>query len=115
MQTPTEAVLLRIFVTEDSRHGLRPLYEAIVEQAFELGMAGATVLPGPTGFGHGGRVRSELNVDAGPHLPMVVEIVDSEEMIDRFLPVVDSLMDSGLVTVERVKALRYPAACPTGR
>ena len=113
MQTPTEAVLLRVFVGEDDRHGGRPLYAAIVERALEMKMAGATVLPGPEGFGQSRHIRSELSVDAGPRQPMVVEIVDTEEQIERFLPVVDGMVESGLVTLEKVRAIRYGP--PSGR
>jgi len=110
MPMPVEAVLLRVFVGTDDCHGERALYEAIVERARQMGMAGATVLPGPEGFGRSRHIRSELSVDAGPRQPMVIEIVDSEEQIDRFLPVLDGMMDSGLVTLENVRAIRYPAA-----
>ena len=107
MPMPVEAVLLRVFVGTDDRHGERALYEAIVRRAREMGMAGATVLPGPEGFGRSRHIRSELSVDAGPRQPMVVEIVDTEEQIERFLPVVDRMVASGLVTVEKVRAIRY--------
>jgi uncharacterized protein len=70
-------------------------------------MAGATVLPGPEGFGRSRYVRSELNVDAGLRLPVVVEIIDSEEQINRFLPIVHEMVESGLVTLEKVRAIRY--------
>jgi PII-like signaling protein len=113
MQTPSEAVLLRVIVGEDDRHGERALYEAIVERALEMGMAGATVLPGPQGFGPSGHIRSELSVDAGPRQPMVVEIVDTEEQIDRFLPVLDGMMESGLVTLEKLRAIHWGS--PPGR
>lgn len=106
MQTPVEAVLLRVFVGTDDRHGERALYEAIVERAREMKLAGATVLPGPEGFGPSRHVRSELGVDAGPRQPMVVEIVDSADQIDRFLPILDTMVASGLLTLERVRAIR---------
>ena len=70
-------------------------------------MAGATVLPSPEGFGRSRWVRSELIVDAGPRLPMVVEIVDSEENVDRFLPMLHEMVESGLVTLEKVRAIHY--------
>ncbi len=79
MTAPVEAVLLRIFVSEADRFHGRPLYESIVMKALEKKMAGATVLPGPKGFGHARRIRSDVNVDASPRSPMVVEIVDSKE------------------------------------
>jgi uncharacterized protein len=106
LQAPVEAVLLRVFVGEDDRHGEVALYQAIVERALAMRMAGATVLPGPEGFGPSRHIRSELSVDAGPRQPMVVEIVDSEEHINRFLPVLDSMVESGLVTLEKVRVIR---------
>jgi PII-like signaling protein len=106
MQTPVEAVLLRVFVGADDCHGERALYEAIVERAREMKLAGATVLPGPEGYGQSRHIRSELSVDAGPRQPMVVEIVDSAAQIDRFLPVLDTMVESGLVTMEKVRAIR---------
>lgn len=107
MQQPSEAVLLRVFICEDDHYGHRPLCHAIIERALEMRMAGATVLPGPEGFGQSHVIRSELGVDAGPRLPLVIEIVDSEGQIDRFLPALDEMMESGLVTIERVKAIRF--------
>jgi uncharacterized protein len=106
MQVPVEAVLLRVFVGTDDRHGEWALYEAVVERAREMKLAGATVLPGQEGFGQSRHVRSELSVDAGPRQPMVVEIVDSADQIDRFLPVLDGMVESGLVTLEKVRAIR---------
>lgn len=103
-----EAVLLRVFVGEEDRYRGQPLYEAIVALALERRMAGATVLPGPDGFGISRSLRTEINIDAGPRSPMVVEIVDTEERINRFLPALDDMMDSGLVTLEKVRAIRYP-------
>jgi PII-like signaling protein len=110
MRIPVDAVLLRVFVGADDRYGERPLYEAVVERARGMAMAGATVLPGPEGFGQSRRIRSELSVDAGPRQPMVIEIVDTEEQIDRFLPVLDGMMISGLVTLEKVRMIEYGRA-----
>jgi PII-like signaling protein len=107
METPVEAVLLRVFVGADDRHGEQALYETIVERARRMKLAGATVLPGPEGYGQSRRIRSELSVDAGPRQPMVVEIVDSATQIDRFLPVLERMVESGLVTMEKVRAIRY--------
>jgi uncharacterized protein len=102
-----EAVLLRVFVQEEDRYGGHPLYKAIVARALENKMAGATVLAGPLGFGRLRLVRSEFNVDAAQGLPMVVELVDNAEQIDRFLSALDGMIDSGLVTLEEVRAIRY--------
>ncbi len=107
MNAPTEAVLLRVFVAENDRFGGRPLYEAIVAKALERKMAGATVLPGPEGFGHSRSIRSEIEVDAGSRSPMVIEIVDAKERIDQFLPVLDEMVETGLVTLEMVRAIYY--------
>jgi PII-like signaling protein len=107
MMAPTEAVLLRVFVAESDRFRGRPLYEAIVAKALELKMAGATVLPGSEGFGHSRSIRSEINVDAGSRSPMVIEIVDGKERIDGFLPVLDEMVATGLVTLELVQAIYY--------
>jgi PII-like signaling protein len=104
---PSEAMLLRVFVGEEDRYRDRPLCEAIVRKALEAKMAGATVLPGPEGFGRSRKVRSELDVEIESRLPMVVEIVDSMERIDRFLPVLDDMVESGLVTLEKVRAICY--------
>ena len=117
MPARVDAVLLRVFVGTDDRHGERALYEAVVECALEMGMAGATVLPGPEGFGQSRHIRSELSIDAGPREPMVIEIVDTEEQIDRFLPVLGTMIESGLVTLERVRMIKYAAEArpETGR
>lgn len=107
MRVPMEAILLRVFVGEEDRCSGRTLYQAIVAEALERRMAGATVLPGPDGFGITRSLRTELNVDAGPRSPIVVEIVDTEQRINGFLPVINEMIESGLVTMERVRAIRY--------
>jgi uncharacterized protein len=105
-----EATLLRIFVAENDRLHGRLLYHALVEKAQEMKMAGATVLPAPVGFGHSRTWRSEINVDAGPYLPIVIEIVDTEENITSFLSAIDGMIESGLVTLEKVRAAFYRKA-----
>lgn len=111
MQIPDDAILLRIFLGEKDRFSHRPLYEAIVLRARELHMAGATVLRGPMGFGHSSRLHSAKLERLSEDLPIVVEIVDSREKIDAFLPVLDAMIESNrsstLVTWENVKVLRY--------
>lgn len=107
MQIPKDAVLLRIFLGEKDRHAHRPLYEAIVLKARETGLAGATVLRGPMGFGHSSHLHTAKILRLSEDLPLVIEIVDSEEKIDAFLPVLDAIMGSGLVTLEKVRVLRY--------
>src|SRR6186997_2023998 len=107
MQIPHEAVLLRIFIGESDRHEHQPLYEAIVLKARETHLAGATVLRGPMGFGKSSRLHTAKILRLSMDLPMVVEIVDSEEKVNAFLPVLDEMMGGGLVTLERAKVIRY--------
>jgi uncharacterized protein len=107
MQVPRNAVLLRIFLGENDRHDHKPLYEAIVLKAREMHLAGATVLRGPMGYGHSSRLHTAKILRLSEDLPVVVEIVDSEEKINGFLPVLDGMMGSGLVTLERVQVLQY--------
>jgi PII-like signaling protein len=108
MPLPRDAMLLRIFIGEDdrSRDG-RPLYEAIVLKARDVHLAGATVLRGPMGFGHTSRLHTSKILRLSEDLPLVIEIVDTEEKIKEFLPVLDSMMPSGLVTLEKVQVLQY--------
>ena len=107
MQIPENAMLLRIFIGEDDKHGGRPLYEAIVLRAREAHLAGATMLRGPMGFGHSSRLHTAKILRLSEDLPIVIEIVDSEAKIDAFLPILDGMMGGGLVTLEKVKILRY--------
>lgn len=107
MQVPKDAVLLRIFLGEADKHHSRPLYEAIVMKAREMHLAGATVLRGPMGFGPSSRIHTAKILRLSEDLPLVIEIVDSEEKIDGFLPVLETMMGSGLVTLEKVKVVKY--------
>ena len=107
MQIPRDAVLLRIFLGEDDKAGRQPLYEAIVLKARELQLAGATLLRGPMGFGRSSRLHTTKILRLSEDLPIVIEIVDAQEKIDAFLPELEKLMGSGLVTLEKVKVLRY--------
>jgi uncharacterized protein len=107
MQIPRDAVLLRIFIRESERSDHKPLYEAIVLKARELQMGGATVLRGPMGFGKSSHLHSAKILRLSEDLPMVIEIVDSQAKIDAFLPVLDKMMGSGLITVEKVQVLQY--------
>jgi uncharacterized protein len=109
MQIPRDAMLLRIFVGEDDRYNHQPLYEAIVMKARELHLAGATVLRGPAGFGHSSRLHTTKILRLSEDLPFVIEIVDSEDKINSFLPVLDTMMTSGLVTLEKVQVVQYGA------
>src|SRR5437016_10395523 len=112
MQIPREAVLLRIFIGENDRFEHHPLYEAIVLKAREMHLGGATVLRGPMGFGHSSRLHTTKILRLSEDLPFVIEIVDSEEKINQFLPVLDGMMGSGLVTIEKVKVLQYGPQAP---
>jgi PII-like signaling protein len=107
MQIQKDAMLLRIFLGESDRHEHRPLYEAIVLKAREQHLAGATVLRGPMGFGPSSRLHTAKILRLSEDLPVVIEIVDAEEKINGFLPVLESMMTSGLVTLERVQVLRF--------
>lgn len=107
MQVPKDAMLLRIFLGEGDRCGRRPLYEEIVLRAREFPLAGATVLRAPMGFGHTSRLHTAKILRLSEDLPLVIEIVDSEEKINAFLPVLDRMMSSGLVTLEQVQVLQY--------
>jgi len=107
MKIPEQAVLLRIFIGEDDSYDGRPLYEHIVLEARERGLAGATVLRGPMGFGHSSRLHTSKILRLSADLPIVVEIVDAAAKIEGFLETLDSFMPSGLVTVENVRAYRY--------
>src|SRR5215813_3160987 len=107
MQIPKDAVLLRVFVGEDDKFEHRPLYEAIVLKAREMHLAGATVLRGPMGYGHSSRLHTTKILRLSQDLPLVIEVVDSQEKIDVFLPELDRMMSSGLVTLEKVQVLHY--------
>lgn len=107
MTLPRDALLLRIFIGEDDRFERKPLYEAIVLKAREMHLAGATVLRGPLGFGHASRLHTAKILRLAQDLPLVIEIVDTQEKIDAFLPTLDAMMASGLVTLEKVQVLQY--------
>ena len=107
MELPEEAVLLRIFIGESDRWHRQPLYEALVLKAREMRLGGATVLRGPMGFGKSSRLHTAKAFRLSSDLPVVIEIVDSKEKVEAFLPVVDEMMGSGLVTMERAQVLHY--------
>jgi len=109
MTIPEEGYLLRIFVGESDRYGHHPLYESIVLKAREQGLAGATVLRGLMGFGKHSILHTAKILRLSEDLPMIVEIVDSREKIENFLPLLDEMISDGLVTLERVKVLHYKA------
>ena len=113
MEVPHDAVLLRIYVGESDRWHHQPLYEAIVLKAREKHLAGATVLRGPMGFGKSSRLHTAKILRLSMDLPIVIEIVDDEEKIQQFLPVLDEMMGGGLITMEKVKVMDYRGKEPS--
>jgi PII-like signaling protein len=107
MQIPKQAQLLRVFIGENDRDNGRPLYESIVLRAREMQIAGATVMRGAMGYGHSSRLHTTKILRLSEDLPLVIEIVDSEDKINAFLPVLDAIMTSGLVTLEKVQVVQY--------
>jgi PII-like signaling protein len=107
MKSPGDAVLLRAFVSENDKCRGLPLYEAIVLKAREMHLDGATVLRGPIGFGRSRRIHGTKVFQLVHDLPIVVEIVDTQDKIDGFLPALDQLMSGGIVMIEKIKVLRY--------
>lgn len=107
MMLPEEGHLLRIFVGESDKHEGAPLYEWIVQKAREHGLAGATVLRGIEGFGAHSRLHTAKILRLSQDLPIVIEIVDTHEKIDGFLPVIDAAIPEGLATLERVQIRFY--------
>jgi PII-like signaling protein len=107
MRQPINAILLRIFISEDQVYQKRPLYEMIVLKAREMRMRGATVLRGPMGFGHSRQLRTTKILRLARGLPFVIEIVDTEEKIFDFLPLLEEMISSGVVILERVQTFEY--------
>jgi hypothetical protein len=107
MEISQDAVLLRIFIGESDHHEHRPLYEAIVLKAREMHLAGATVLRGPMGFGHASHLHTAKILRLSEDLPIVVEIVDTEDRIRSFLDEIEPIVDSGLITLEKATVIRY--------
>src|SRR2546421_13122984 len=109
MELPQESVLLRIFIGESDRHAGHPLHEAIVLKARELHLAGATVLRGAMGFGKSSRLHTAKILRLSMDLPVVIEIVESEEKVRAFLPTLDPMLKGGMVTLEKVNVIEYRA------
>lgn len=107
MKLPEDGVLLRILIGESDRYGRKPLYEAIVHKAKELDLAGATVLRGILGFGASSRLHTTKYLRLSADMPLVIEIVDSEEYVKRLLPFLDEVIGEGLVTMEKVRIIHY--------
>lgn len=114
MSLPHDAQLLRIFMGENQIHGGHPLFESIVLKAREMGLSGATVLRGPLGFGHSSRLHTAKILRLSEDLPVVVEIVESEETIHRLLAAIEPMIagSSVLVTQSPVTVLRYGGGAP---
>jgi PII-like signaling protein len=107
MTLPRDGKLLRVFVGENDKYDGQPLYEWIILKAREHGLAGATVLRGLEGFGAHSRLHTAKILRLSSDLPIVVEIVDTEEKIEAFLPAIDDAVEEGLATVERVEVRFY--------
>jgi PII-like signaling protein len=107
MEVPRDSILLRAFIGESDRWNHKPLYEVIVLKARELHLAGATVLRGPMGFGKSSRMHTAKILRLSMDLPIVIEIVDSEEKINKLLPALEQMMSGGMVTLERVQVIDY--------
>src|SRR6267378_7345942 len=103
MKIPESGKLLRIYIGESDRWHHQPLYEAIVLKARETGLAGATVLRGPMGFGAHSRLHTAKILRLSEDLPILVEIVDKEDKINAFLPELDKMVSDGLITLEKVR------------
>jgi len=112
MKIPEDGHLLRIFIGESDKWQGQPLYEAIVLKARELHLAGATVLRGPMGFGAHSRMHTAKILRLSEDLPIVIEIVDSEEKINGLMPFIDEAVQEGLVTLEPVRVIKYRANGP---
>src|SRR5271167_2808824 len=107
MQVPEEAALLRIFIGENARYERQPLFEVIVKKARETGMAGTTVLRGPLGYGQSSHLHTENILRLSADLPIVIELVDGLDKIEKFAALVGPMIGSGLITLENVRVLRY--------
>ncbi len=112
MKSETTGKLLRVFIGESDRHGGQPLYTAIVERARKTGLGGATVFKGIEGFGGHSVVHAARVFDLSTDLPVLIEIVDSEEKIRAFIPVLDEIVHEGLITLETVEIIRYKSGEP---
>ncbi len=112
MKEVTEGTLLRIFIGEDDRWEGKPLYEAIVQKAREEGLAGATVLRGIEGFGAHSRLHTARILRLSEDLPVVIEMVDRTEKIERILPDLDRMVTEGMITLEKVRVVAYRAEEP---
>jgi uncharacterized protein len=107
MKLPEDALLLRVFIGESDQYHGKPLYEQIVLKARELNLAGATVLRGIMGFGADSRIHTAKLLELSVDLPMVIEVVDTEENINKLIPFIDEHVTEGLVTLEKMRVIKY--------
>jgi len=107
MHNEEKDTLLRIYIGENDHYKGRPLYEAIVKKARELDLAGATVLRGIMGFGADSRLKSAHILDLSNDLPIVIEIIDNPEQVQKILPFLDEAVTEGLVTLETIQVIKY--------
>ena len=107
MTLPEQGQQLRVFIDEDNTHKGKPLYETIVHKAKELNLAGATVTKGIMGFGADSRISTAKILRLSSHMPMIIEIVDTKENIEKILPFLDETVDKGLVTLENINIIVY--------
>ncbi len=107
MKLPEQAMMLKIFIGESDRYKGKPLYEQIVLKARELNLAGATVCRGILGFGADSRIHTSKILELSEDLPIVIEIVDTEENINKLIPFIDETVEEGLVTLEKVRVIKY--------
>jgi PII-like signaling protein len=107
MSLPTEGKLLRVFIGENDRWHGKPLYEAIVLEARQRGLAGATVIKGFMGFGAHSRIHTAKLLELSQDLPIVIEIVDASEKIEAFMPDLEQMVGDGLITLERAEVRLY--------
>jgi PII-like signaling protein len=107
MHLPEDALLLRVFIGESDRYHHKPLYEQIVLKARELNLAGATVLRGVMGFGADSRMHTAKLLELSLDMPMVIEIVDTEDNINKLIPFIDETVTEGLVTLEKMRVIKY--------
>ena len=107
MQLPADGMLLRIFIGESDHYHGKPLYEQIVLKARELRLAGATVTRGVMGFGADSHLHSAKILRLSEDLPMIIELVDSEDNLNKLLPFLDETVQEGLITLEKVRVIKY--------
>ena len=112
MMVKSDGYLLRVFIGERDKHGHLPLYEWIIQQAREHGLAGATAFRGIEGFGAHSRLHTSKILRLADELPILIEIVDAKEKVESFLPIIDEAIPEGLATLEKVEIRLYRSETP---